>query len=916
MQFPASCARRMGTAALAGALCVLGSLLVAQRPAVAAEPDAAARKPKGDAQMLVTRALEAADKATRPGANPRDTVVAYTMLEKALAAAPDNMEVVRRLADLSVKEGRVDAARTLLQRLVREFPEESELAVKLARCQFAVDRVHGAMDTLNGVILRDPRCHEAYVALAQLYRDKLDNADRADAVIDEMVAADPGSAGAYVRRGEYWKRARMPQKAKADFARALELAPRDLDTLLAAADFALDGSDFAAARQFLARAEKKSANDPRVRRMRLKETMALRKTDEALAMLRQMGDEDSRSPVDLLTLADLLLQKRDLDGVREVLKRMRKAGFRAEVFDYYEARLRGAEGKWRETADILERLRPKVADWPEFATTVELALATCYAELKMPDRAAEILRKLLEKDSKLVAARVGLASVLLRSGKVEAGLGEYRKLEQSLGTEALRWEPRLRDDLRQLLVARTIRPAESQSDNMRWARRTLAAILAEGTYREQETAVRLLDENAGDSEPSIEDLRWKAGILGRQPLRKSRLAAVEVLHQLGRRKHELDPAEQFVLAQLYDQTGRWALCRKEMERLIERYPGERRYLAGYIEMLLKHEAPANDIAVVQERLEELQPESSVTCILGARLLARQGKSEAAVRELEGLIPRTPPADRPQIRRQVARLLENLEQYEAAGRLLRQIADEEPGGRLALAAFLGRQGKIGEALDECVAVQKDLPGTECVSTAVSVLTAQRQRVTPQQLARVERWIQALITRDPQSHALTLQLAALCDLQGKYDEQSKIYRDLLARSDLSQRERAVVQNNLAYLLMLEGKDLKQALEMSGQAVDVIGPAPELLDTRAMVYLAAGEPQKAIADLRESLADTPAAMPCFHLALAHQAAGQGPAARACLQTAREKHGLTAEQVPRPERKRFEAMVNALGGPAAQSP
>ena len=892
---------------------MFGGLLLARAPIFGADAPAAARP---DAESLVKRALEAADKAARPGAKPGEAFLAYTMLEKAAAAAPNNMEVMRRLADLNVKTERMEAARDLFQRLVREFPKESPLAVRLARCQIATGRLRGAMDTLNGVIRRHPGFEDAYAELAQLYRDRLDDADRAGVVIDEMVAANPKSARAYVRRGEYWKRAAMPERAKADFARALELAPDDLDALLGAAEVALDETDFAAARQFLARAEKRAPADRDVRRMRLKEKMVSGKTDEALAILREMGGGESEDPSDLLTLIDLLLQEGDLDGVREALRRMRKADFREEIVQFVEARLRAAEGKWREAADILERIRAKVTGWPEFSTHVELALAACYVELKLPDRAAEVFRKLLEKDRKLLAGRVGLASLLLRSGKVEAGLDQYRRLERDVGRKELCKETRLREDLRQLLVARTIRPAESQSDNMRWARRTLAAMLADGTYREQETAIGLLDENAGGGPPSVEDLRPKAAILAGRTMRKSRLAAIEVLQQIRRRESELRPAEQSLLAHLYDQTGQWASCREEMQRLLKRYPEERRYLAAHIGMLLKHEAPPDEIAALHERLEELPLESSVTFVLGAQLLVRQGKPRQAVRLLERLIPRAPLADRPQARRQVARLLEDLEQYEAAERLLREFADEVPGGSLVVAAFLGRRGRVDEALDACEAAQKDVPAAAIVPTVISVLTAQRQKITPEQFARAEKWIQAAIEQAPRSKVLQLQLAGLRDLQGKADEQIKIYRDFLARSDVPEREKAIVHNNLAYLLALKGEDLEQALEMVNQAIDAIGPVPELLDTRAVVYLAAGDPQKAMADLREAIADTPAALHCFHLALAHRAAGERAAAVRALQVARDNHGLTAQQIPRAERKRYDELVKALQGQAGQSP
>ncbi len=51
--------------------------------------------------------------------------------------------------------------------------------------------------------------------------------------------------------------------------------------------------------------------------------------------------------------------------------------------------------------------------------------------------------------------------------------------------------------------------------------------------------------------------------------------------------------------------------------------------------------------------------------------------------------------------------------------------------------------------------------------------------------------------------------------------------------------MVYNNLVYLLALQKKDLRNALEMIDQAISVLGPSPQLRDTRALVLMAVWGP-----------------------------------------------------------------------------
>jgi tetratricopeptide (TPR) repeat protein len=117
-----------------------------------------------------------------------------------------------------------------------------------------------------------------------------------------------------------------------------------------------------------------------------------------------------------------------------------------------------------------------------------------------------------------------------------------------------------------------------------------------------------------------------------------------------------------------------------------------------------------------------------------------------------------------------------------------------------------------------------------------------------------------------------------------------------------------NNLAVLLSLHKKQPEESLKLIEKAIAVAGPLPALLDTRASAYVAAGQPEKALADLAEAINDEPRPNREFHLALARSQLGQLPEAADALGAAR-KHGLKVDDLNSLERSAYHDLVAKLG-------
>jgi Flp pilus assembly protein TadD len=238
-------------------------------------------------------------------------------------------------------------------------------------------------------------------------------------------------------------------------------------------------------------------------------------------------------------------------------------------------------------------------------------------------------------------------------------------------------------------------------------------------------------------------------------------------------------------------------------------------------------------------------------------------------------------------------------------LLRSYA-EAPGARperlLLYAGLHGRLGQVQEALDACEQARAKCPPEAVGGAAVAVLRAARGRpdvkedVWRAQAVRAVVWLKEAAAKAPDSVVLRLQTADLLDLLGREAEVEGLYRQVLQRDPRNH----VALNNLAWLLGKRPGGAAEGLKVIGQAIDAHGPRPELLDTRAVLYLAMNEPAKAVADLEHAVADGPTPTKFYHLARAHHQARDVVAARRALARATEG-GLTEERLPPPEREAF---------------
>jgi cellulose synthase operon protein C len=608
------------------------------------------------------------------------------------------------------------------------------------------------------------------------------------------------------------------------------------------------------------------------------------KLDEAVALAEQSVAGDSQNTEDLLWLGQLLARSGKTERAGEVLERATDLAPKdPEVWlALFTHRIAAGSPATAERAlDEAAKLMPEPRR--------QLALAQGYEMLGRPDDAERALGEAAAGWPEDLEAIQGLASFQIRKGKRE----DARELLDKILAAP--------DDA----IARATKP---------WARRAIAELEgSQGTYRQLEQALKLLTENRSeDGEVSADDLNLEISLLAGRPEPASWRRAIQLLDELGERQ-PLTTSERLTRAQLREKVGEWDAARNDLVALVASPKTPPAYVALLIEKLIEH-GETSTAGTWLRRLERSTPDSAITIALQAKLAMAENDRKQAAEFARQLMPSGDPADdKPAQLNAVAKLMEDLGFPKAADRVFERYAGLSLAGVAARVEFLGRQGRADEALDLLESRWDDLSLERALSLAIQVLRSQTDEPTAvQAAARIAPWIEKGKRVDPGSVVIRLLDAELRTMLGRESEAEGIYRDLLAGSSLSAGQKAIVGNNLAFHLA-KPATAAEARKLIDTAITELGPLPDLLDTRGLVRLAAGDGAGAVADLREAVLD-PSASKHLHLAFAELTTGDKQAARRSLEAAR-RAGLGRIRLMPEDADRLETLEREFGPADAET-
>lgn len=517
-----------------------------------------------------------------------------------------------------------------------------------------------------------------------------------------------------------------------------------------------------------------------------------------------------------------------------------------------------------------------------------MALAQCYEVVKQTDAAQEKYEAALAASPKDVSATLTVADFYRRTGKLLQA-----------------------DALLQKILDGKIEATESE---FVVARRLLAQIYAaRGDYKNLLQAQELIEKNLASIYASPFDRRFFATLKASDPQVVERVKAMEIWKKLVE-DQLATPDDALSLAKMYLAAGNWVEASALLRNLVTTYDKDPRFLVVYLDALLQHEETSN-VEAYFDRLEKLAPHWFETTSLRADILCTPGKNKPleAIEVLKSFVdkPDALPRDRAARLRLVADKLDRLgrqltkpeqaavaETFANQAELLyRTFVKENSGQDLVLAVYLGSRGKVDEALD---ILERMLPNCSPQTFAqVCSLILQAGKANKEQLQRMDRIMLVAIKKFDRPTTLLLVMAELRTRQLQYAEAAEFYREVLKKSPSN----AVAMNNLGVLQAMQGVELEESLKLVDKAIEIAGPLGPMLDSRATVYMAMNEPDKALDDLKLALIDRETPVRLFHQAQAHALAGQKATARAALDKALKK-GLTKEMLQPLELPAFEKL------------
>ncbi|MDZ4821355.1 MAG: tetratricopeptide repeat protein [Planctomycetota bacterium] len=513
--------------------------------------------------------------------------------------------------------------------------------------------------------------------------------------------------------------------------------------------------------------------------------------------------------------------------------------------------------------------------------------AQCYEVLGEGDRAAaqyELAVAAKPDDVKLLQA---VASFYLRAGQIE-------QIEKHL------------DSLTKLLTGRT---EPQYVELLSWARRARAVAMV-SKKKDWKTFLIAKDMvSQPDGKRTLEDNLLIVGLLANRNEPSSMREALRLLQEI-QAKQDLQPAEQVKLALLHESVGQVDKANDTMLTVVSKPNAHPEHYLAYAEFLMRANR-ASEVDSWLRSYEEKQPAakgSGPVLALRAGILVKEGKAKEGV---DLLLNALGPAPWPQEKwaqvQGTIGTLENLEQYDAAEKLLREYVKDDPRAMRNLAMLVGMHRDLNEAFQILATVGKDpnqVPGT--VAAALELLRARRAEAKPEHFVALAGWYSSLKKQNPESLQLEAMMGDIREIRNELNESEKIYRKLLAREDLTESLKAAMSNNLAYILALKNEKMDEAIQLVNFAMEVYGPTSDLLDTRGTIYLAMGNTDAALKDLQDSVL-VPSSLKLVHLAFAQHAAKDIDGAKTSIEKARQLK-LNPKDLHPTEQKKLEAITTEL--------
>ncbi|HZZ77734.1 MAG TPA: tetratricopeptide repeat protein, partial [Gemmataceae bacterium] len=330
---------------------------------------------------------------------PQRRARARFVIEQVLAKDPERHVLRQRLCEMMIAGRLFDVAKEHLTYLEANQSQSAETAYLVACWHEAQNQPAPAIDALRRAMKLDAGKVDAYVKLVTL-----------------------------LQRDDFGKQPRHTDEIEELISTALAKAPHDAGVLSLAAQHAQEKGNTRIALQYLEDGLQHHPAEPRLYLALARIHGQNGKRGEAIARL-QLGVTKVRKDqqYDLRwTLGNLLLDDNRLDDADKAIRELRELN--TTTADYLHARLQMLRGRWFESAQAFEKLRPVMKGTPELAYQIDIYLGTCYEQMDEPTLQLAAYERAVETDPTSTAARRGLANARWAMGQTAEALQIYQEL--------------------------------------------------------------------------------------------------------------------------------------------------------------------------------------------------------------------------------------------------------------------------------------------------------------------------------------------------------------------------------------------------------------------------------------------------------------------------------------------------------
>jgi tetratricopeptide (TPR) repeat protein len=147
---------------------------------------------------------------------------------------------------------------------------------------------------------------------------------------------------------------------------------------------------------------------------------------EAVRWLRKGSENTKKSVLLLWQLASNLVEQGDVEGAREMVVKLKKAGASAGLVGHIESQILFVEKKWAQAAKGLEKVRLELTIFPQEVRKIDFLLAESYGKMGQFDKQRDAYMRAIASDRTWLPGLLGLARARAKAGEIDEAIKTYQ----------------------------------------------------------------------------------------------------------------------------------------------------------------------------------------------------------------------------------------------------------------------------------------------------------------------------------------------------------------------------------------------------------------------------------------------------------------------------------------------------------